>query len=319
MTVLNHSGKAQRVPSQPLVRFCWAVLGYFVAVILWGAVVRATGSGAGCGNHWPLCNGTVLLHEASTSTLIEFVHRITSGLSLLLVLGLTLWCWTTTKAGDIARTTSAAAVFFTITEAILGALLVALGLTAESQSLLRPWFLALHLSNTLLLLAALAMTAHLAGRSTGYSWQTVRIVAPWPALCGLFAVLAVAVTGSLAALGDTLFPAASLSGALSSDFLSTSTWLVRWRWSHPALALIASGFLVWLLIRSARTAGKQKNRLLARTLDSLLLCVYLLGAINVLLLAPVWSQLAHLLAADSLWIALVVLTTRLTLQPSDAA
>jgi len=317
MTVANHSGKAQLMPSQRLARFSWAVLGYFVAVILWGAVVRATGSGAGCGNHWPLCNGVVVQQAASASTMIEFVHRITSGLSLLLVLGLMLWSWAATPRGHIARTTSIAALLFTVTEAILGALLVALGLTAESQSPLRPWFLALHLANTLLLIAALAITAHMLGRRAGFLWHSVRIVAPWAALSGLLAVLAVAVTGSLAALGDTLFPASSLSSALSADFLSSSGWLVRWRWTHPVFALIASGFLVWTLIRAARAAGKKKNRLLSRTIDTLLLCVYLLGAVNVLMLAPVWSQVAHLLAADSLWIALVVLTARLTLVPLD--
>ena len=41
-------------------RFAWLTLGFLILVILWGAFVRATGSGAGCGNHWPLCNGVVV-------------------------------------------------------------------------------------------------------------------------------------------------------------------------------------------------------------------------------------------------------------------
>ena len=54
---------AQKQPSAALRRFAWAVLVYFIAVILWGGLVRATGSGAGCGDHWPLCNGTVMQHS----------------------------------------------------------------------------------------------------------------------------------------------------------------------------------------------------------------------------------------------------------------
>ena len=55
-----------------LKRFAWGVLGYNLAVILWGAYVRATGSGAGCGSHWPLCNGTIVQPSPTTATLIEF-------------------------------------------------------------------------------------------------------------------------------------------------------------------------------------------------------------------------------------------------------
>ena len=71
-----------------LARYAWLVLAYNVAVIGWGAYVRATGSGAGCGSHWPLCNGAVLPRAAEAATLIEFTHRVTSGIALLLVVAL---------------------------------------------------------------------------------------------------------------------------------------------------------------------------------------------------------------------------------------
>ena len=148
------------MPSLALRRFSWAVLVYFVAVILWGTLVRATGSGAGCGDHWPLCNGTVLQHSPRIDTMIEFTHRITSGLSFFSAVGLLWWTFAGTVRGHLARAAAAAAVAFTLVEAILGALLVKLGLTAQSQSPLRAPYLALHLTNTLLLLAALALTAH---------------------------------------------------------------------------------------------------------------------------------------------------------------
>jgi len=321
MNALAISRNAKKAPSLPLRSFAWAVLAYFVVVILWGTLVRATGAGAGCGNHWPLCNGTVMQHAASVNTLIEFTHRLTSGLSLLAVVALLLWSWAATERGHLARMASAVAVALTVMEAILGALLVALGLTAQSQSPLRPWFLALHLTNTLLLLAALALAAHLLSRKTGYRPETIRLVAPWGALLGILVVMAVGVTGSLAALGDTLFPASSLAGALTQDFAqnlaSPSGWLVRWRWVHPVIALVASGFLVWILLRAAQGTGKQNHRGLSALVVALLTSVYLFGVLDVALLAPVWTQVAHLLAADSLWVTLVVLTAWLTLDPVE--
>ena len=306
---------ASRLPSPALRRFAWGVLVYFVAVILWGTLVRATGSGAGCGDHWPLCNGTVVQHSASLETLIEFTHRITSGLSLFSVVALLVWTLYTTPKGHLARTAAAASVVFTLLEAILGALLVLLGLTAQSQSPIRPAYLALHLANTLLLLAALTLTAHLLSRTTGYLRGSVRLVAPVGAVATVVVVMIVGVTGSLAALGDTLFPASSLGLALAQDFSAASGWLVRWRWTHPTVALLASAFLFWLLFRAARHKGQQDNRSLTALVLFLLAVVYSLGLLDVILLAPLWLQVAHLLAADTLWASLVVLTARLTLQP----
>jgi heme a synthase len=307
----------KRLPSPALRRFGWAVLAYFIAVILWGSVVRATGAGAGCGNHWPLCNGTVLQHSASTNTIIEFTHRITSGLSFFSAVGLLVWTFAGTVRGHLARPAAVASVAFTLIEAILGALLVKLGLTAQSQSPLRPWYLALHLTNTLLLLAALTLTAHLLSRRHGYLRTTTRLVAPLGAIIGILVVLIVGVTGSLAALGDTLFPATSLASALAEDFSATSGWLVRWRWTHPTIAFLASIFLIWILVRAAQRTTHWDNRALSALVLVLLAAQYVLGVLDVLLLAPVWLQIAHLLGADVLWAALVVLTARLTLKPQE--
>ncbi len=308
----------QRLPSAALRRFAWAVLAYFVAVILWGGLVRATGSGAGCGDHWPLCNGTVMQHSPRVDTMIEFTHRITSGLSFFSAVGLLIWTFAGTMRGHLARTAAIASVAFTLIEAILGALLVKLGLTAQSTSPLRAPYLALHLANTLLLLASLALTAHLLSRARGYLRGDVRLVAPFGAALGIVVVLAVGVTGSLAALGDTLFPAHSLSSALTQDFAAGSTWLLRWRWTHPTIAFLACVFLIWLLVRAAQRNAYWDNRVLSAVVLILLATQYILGVLDVTLLAPVWLQIAHLLGADALWIALIVLTARLTLQPASA-
>jgi cytochrome c oxidase assembly protein subunit 15 len=307
-----------RLPSPALRRFAWGVLIYFIAVILWGTLVRATGSGAGCGNHWPLCNGTVIQHTASVSTIIEFIHRLTSGLSFFSVVALMAWTWAGTVRGHLARAAAMASVVFTLIEATLGALLVKLGLTAQSQSPLRPAYLALHLTNTLLLVAALTLTAHLLSRRNGFLRGSVRVVAPFGTVAGILVVMIVGVTGSLAALGDTLFPATSLGLALAQDFSSASGWLVRWRWMHPTVAFLASILLIWLLIHAIRRGRYWDNRGLSALVLLLLAVVYTLGLLDVILLAPLWIQVAHLLAADTLWVALVVLTARLTLQPQEA-
>jgi cytochrome c oxidase assembly protein subunit 15 len=311
---------ADRTPSLALRRFAWGVLAFFIATILWGAVVRATGSGAGCGDHWPLCNGTVYQPSPTLHTLIELTHRVSAGaIDSILVLALIVWTWRKTARGHLARWAVGATVFLTVTEGALGAVLVKFGLTAESRSPMRAPVEALHLTNTLLLLAALAMTAHFLGRRIGYRWRDIRISAPIGTTIGMIAVMIVGVTGSLAALGDTLFPASSLGNALQQDFAGhitgESTWLLRWRWTHPTIAILASIFLIWLLIRAARRSGPWDNRRLSALVVGLLAAQYVVGALDVWLLAPVWMQVMHLLGADVLWTALVVLTARLTLLP----
>ncbi|MGH9598569.1 MAG: COX15/CtaA family protein [Terracidiphilus sp.] len=310
---------AGRLPSPALRRFSWAVLAYFIAVILWGTVTRATGAGAGCGNHWPLCNGTVIQHAPSVDAMIEFTHRLTSGISFFAVVGLLVWTFRATKRGHLARAAVVAAVVFTMFEAAIGALLVKLGLTAESHSPLRAPYLALHLTNTLLLVAALALAAHMLGRRTGFMRGSIRVVAPAGTLACAVAVLVVGVTGSLAALGDTLFPARSLGAAMAQDFSSKSAWLIRWRWTHPTVAVLASVFFFWLIARSLQPSKHWNNRSLGMLLLLLLIVQYSLGAMNVLLLAPVWLQVTHLLGADLLWIVLIVLAARLTLVPKEAS
>ena len=310
-----------RMPSPALRRFAWGVLGFFIATILWGTVVRATGSGNGCGDHWPLCNGTVFQQSPTLHTMIEFSHRVSAGaIDSILVLTLVIWTWRSTDKGHLARWAAGATVFLTVTEGALGAILVKLGLTAENRSPMRAPVLALHLSNTLLLLAALAMTAHFLGRRIGYRWRDVRIGAPLGTTIGMVAIMIVGVTGSLAALGDTLFPASSLGNSLQQDFAGhltgESSWLLRWRWTHPTVAIVASIFVIWLLIRAVRRVGPWDNRKLSALVVGLLVVQYVLGALDVWLLAPVWMQVVHLLGADVLWTALVVLTARLTLLPS---
>ena len=300
------------VNPRALTRYAWAVLAYNIAVIGWGAAVRATGSGAGCGDHWPLCNGSVIQHYPTAATLIEFAHRASSGVALVAVIGLLIWTFRDMPRRHLARSASVAALALTLNEALLGALLVLLGKVAHDQSGSRAVYLGLHLTNTLLLLGALALTAHFLSRKQGFMHGSVELRAPGIALTGIIAMLIVGVSGSLAALGDTLFPATSVRAAFLQDFSSESSWLVRLRWLHPALSLLAGAFLIWLVYRAARIP---MHRRLSLTVASFGLVQFALGIGDIVLLTPTTMQLLHLLGADLLWISLVVLLARLCLPP----
>ena len=290
-----------------LPRFAWGLLAYNVPVILWGAVVRATSSGAGCGDHWPLCNGVVLQSNPRLATLIELAHRMSSGLTLPLVLLLVFWTFRSTVAGHLARIASIAAVVFTFNEGLLGALLVVLRLTADNRSPARAVYLSLHLANTLLMLGALTLAAHFLSRSEAFTRRTIRFTQLPLAITGITATLLLGVTGTLAALSDTLFPATSLTAAFAQDFSASGGWLLRLRILHPLTAVIAGLFICWLLMRSF---GRPSERKLALLVLGLLLLQFALGLADVTLLAPVWLQIVHLLGADLLWIALVLLAAR---------
>src|SRR5204862_2968928 len=118
-------------PGVSLRRYAWGVLGYNLAVILWGAYVRASGSGAGCGSHWPLCNGAIVQPSPTTATLIEYSHRLSSGLALVAVVALAVWTYRATTLGHQARLGAAASVVLMLTEAALGAGLVLFRLVAD--------------------------------------------------------------------------------------------------------------------------------------------------------------------------------------------
>jgi cytochrome c oxidase assembly protein subunit 15 len=286
-------------------RFAWGVAGYNVLVILWGALVRATGSGAGCGNHWPLCNGQVIPLSPTLHTIIEFTHRCMTGGATFAVLGLLVWTFLATEKGLAARVFAVASTVLLLNEALLGALLVKLGYVTGNQSIGRMVVLSVHLSNTLLLLSSLTLTA----------WS-LRTLQPWTNLLkikeigyiaiGLGATLVVGVTGSMAALGDTLFPAATLQEAFAQDVAAGSPWLLRLRWVHPASAVLAAVFVLWLMMRAPGASAAQ----LARVVIGLLVAQFVLGIADVLLLAPAWMQILHLLGADLYWIALVALSAK---------
>ena len=279
--------------------YAWAVLAYNLPMILWGAVVRVTGSGAGCGDHWPLCNGAVTPLSSGVHRLVEFTHRAMSGLDLALVAILVAWAFRSYGRGHIVRFGAALSGAFLITEALIGAGLVLLKLVVRDAT---AWSQSLHLLNTLTLLSCLALTAWWA---SGHTTPRLRRRAAWIGSAALAPFALLGVSGVIAALGDTLFPARSLAEGFSQDFNPTANVLLKLRIWHPALAAAVA---VWVLFYAlAAMPGGGMARRLAGIVLAILALQLVAGALTLLLLAPVWLQLTHLLLADLLWISMVLL------------
>ena len=139
--------------------YAWGVLAYMVLVILWGAFVRATGSGAGCGSHWPLCNGEVVPQAPTVETLIELSHRLTSALAGFLVIGLVVWAFRAFPKGHLVRKGAVGSLVFVLTEGAIGAAIVLVEWVALDASMARTISITLHLNNTFILLGFLTLTA----------------------------------------------------------------------------------------------------------------------------------------------------------------
>jgi heme A synthase len=285
--------------------YAWLVLGFTILVILWGAFVRATGSGAGCGSHWPLCNGVVVPREPAVETQIELFHRVTSALSGVFVLGLLAWSFYAFPKGHIVRKGAVLSTFFIITEGLVGAGLVLFELVAHNASVARVYSMAAHLVNTFLLLGALTLTAWWAGGGRPFRLRGQGKTG-WLLLGGLGFLLLLGVSGAVTALGDTLFPAGSLSEGIAQDFEATAHFLVRLRIYHPIIAIITG---IYLVIASSIIHEEKKDpqtHRFSRILRVLFLIQLGAGFVNVILLAPVWMQIIHLLLADLIWIAAIL-------------
>jgi cytochrome c oxidase assembly protein subunit 15 len=284
--------------------FAWGVLVYTLAVVLWGAFVRATGSGAGCGDHWPVCNGEVIPRAPTLQTLIEYTHRVTSGLALVLSVVACVWGLRAHPKGHPVRGAAVASLVFMLTEALVGAGLVLFQMVAQNTSLARAYWMAAHLLNTFLLVGAQALTvwwasgkARLVVRGQGLAGVLVGV--------GLAGLLVLGVTGAIAALGDTLFPARSLAEGLAQDVSETAHVLLRLRVLHPVLAVAVGALLVAVgsvLARLRPSVDVKRSATLLAVAYAVQLCA---GLVNLVLLAPVAMQLVHLLLADVVWILVV--------------
>lgn len=304
-----------------LTRFAWFVLAVNLAVIVWGGFVRASGSGAGCGAHWPLCNGVVVPQDPKIETLIELGHRLTSGLALVAVVALGIWTLRRysreTASGREMRRLAWLAILFIFGEAALGAGLVLLEYVGQNSSGARAIWMAGHLVNTFLLLAILALLAERSRRGAasekppvkGVSAGTTAVLATrWQERLSFAALLFTAMTGAIAALGDTLFPVTTLAEGMAQDLSPTAHFLLQLRVLHPLVAIGAG--LLWIhlaqKVRSTVPAGTRSGSW-AWMLLVLVAAQFAIGLATLAFLAPVALQLLHLLGADLVWIAGVLM------------
>ena len=286
-------------------KYVWFVLAFNLGVIMWGAYVRATGSGAGCGSHWPLCNGEVIPRSDQIETMVEFTHRLSSGAAFLLVVGMLIWAWRIYPRGHRVCTGAIYSMVFMITEALVGAGLVLFELVADNTSSARALSISVHLVNTFILLACIALTAWWAsgGKKAAIRWGEILV---WLLLIGFIGVLILGMSGALTALGDTLFPVDSFEEGFRQDFSSTAHILIRLRILHPTFAVVAAVYLIFVINWISSRVSFGKNRQIGWVLISLMVIQLLAGLVNVFLLAPVWMQMVHLLLSDLVWISLVL-------------
>ncbi len=289
-----------------------------LGVILWGAYVRASGSGAGCGSSWPTCNGEVIPRPRSIQTVIEFTHRATSGIDFLAVLAQLVWARRLFAAGSPVRRAAAAAMVLMVTEALVGAGLVIFEHVAGDTSVARAAWTAVHLTNTFLLVAALTLVA---------SWSSHKAPAGfrWPGLPGLLGLAALVgtlllgVSGAITALGDTLFQSKSLAEGLRQDLSPTAHFLIKLRILHPIIGLLVGGFLLSSLGRLLdKNASPRERRGVVLALG-LFVTQVTVGFVNLGLLAPIPLQIAHLLMADLVWMALVLVVAGALSRPQEEA
>ena len=290
-----------------VVRFAWLVIAWNVLTILLGAVVRATHSGAGCGRSWPTCQGE-LLPELSGATATEFTHRVASGIALVLVASLVVIVWRSVGRDLPARRASVWAGIAIVGEALIGAAIVFYEWVADDSSVARVVAVPLHLVNTFLLLAALTLTAwflggggRLVARGGPLRWVMV----------GAVALVAIAGTGAVTALADTLFPSDSIAAGLAAVVTGTEHFLTRLRVLHPVLAILT----VSAAALATRLLG---GPVLVRVRTLLILSVVQmgLGVLTVALASPLWVRLLHLANADLIWISYIWLAAQ-TLSSRD--
>ncbi len=297
-------------PMNRFAKFAWGVLLYNIAVVVWGAYVRASKSGAGCGEHWPDCNGQIIPLAPTAKTIVEFAHRSTSAFAGVLVIGLLVWAFRAFAKGHVVRLGAVLSFVFIVIEGLIGAVLVKKGLVAENDSMARALVISIHLANTLILLAVLALTAW---------WATIKQQTKWPLqLAGngklalilgacLLGVIGLSVTGAVTALGATLFPVNSISEGLARD-LAPRHFLESLIWIHPVAAVFFGLILTFCVVFIGALRKGQTIAVLTKFQIGLVVLQLICGGVNLLLHAPVWLQLVHLLLADLVWVNLVLFT-----------
>ena len=263
--------------------------------ILAGAIVRATGSGDGCGASWPTCNGRVIPSLETSSEIIEFSHRSISGVLLIV----TLLLFVKSKDPDtplLHKKLINYLTFFVLLEAAIGAVIVIYEWVGLNSSLPRIIAVPLHLVNTFALLGFYTLIFYLLRESenklSNFFDKRIKIAFVLFFLTGA--------TGSITALADVLFPSASFVEGFIEDFDSTSEVLTRLRILHPFVSTILSIFLF-----SESNRFKKEFAIDTSTIKVLIIVGVILGVLNVVSNIILPLSILHLLLADLLWITYV--------------
>lgn len=274
-------------------------------MVAWGAYVRASGSGAGCGRHWPTCNGEIIPRAQRVETLIELSHRLSSGGAMIGTLVLLVLAIRAYPRGHRVRRGAWATAGLMMAEALIGAGLVLFALVEHDASMKRAVSISLHLVNTFLLLGTTAVTAWWASGGEAPLRRGQRpVVATLGGVLG--AMLVVGATGAVTALGDTLFPTPSLAAGIAQDFAAGTHVFIRLRALHPAFAIMtaAAAIVVMGMVRTLRPS--RATNLFSKIAAALAVAQVAAGIGDVLTRAPIAMQIVHLLLADSVWVALVL-------------
>lgn len=305
MSDISFSGGRSRLSG--FAKYAWFALVYNLVVILWGVFLRASKSGDGCGQHWLTCGGEVIPSAPEMKTVIEYSHRLTSGIAFLVVLALLVWAFRKFPKGTQVRRAAAFSFIFIITEALVGAGLVLTGNTAETLTDARPFWAIGHLVNTFILLAFLSLTAWLASSGREIKFSLPGKVG-WLLAITVIGLLFVGMTGSLAALANMLFPSQSIAEGVAKDFAESSHAILRLRVFHPISSIMASIYIIFLAGWFKRYAGEGSGVAFWSNVLSVLVLIQLaFGALTLLTLGPIVMQLGHLFLADAVWISFILL------------
>lgn len=250
---------------------------YTLIVIFWGAWVRISHSGDGCGDHWPLCQAEFIPDLTQKKTFIEYFHRLMTGAYGIIVLLIFLKLRKHTR--NLVRKLNTWLLVLMITEALIGALLVKLSLVTVNDSYMRLLFMILHQFNSFML--------------TGVTYLLFKAINPefkFEPSKKLLLFLTVSVSGAIAALSVTLFPSISLLQGIIDDFSHDSHIFIKLRVVHPFLAsTIMTGFMIWLFMKNQTRFALE------------ILFAMFIGVITLITLSPVALKIAHLGLAHVLW------------------
>ena len=219
--------------------FAWFVFSLTILVIVSGDIVQITGSGAGCGENWPKCNGELLPGTTNVNTTIEFVHRFLTTIVGFCIISLALFARILLGKNHFCTKTTYIAIFFLVTEILIGAMLVRFGWVEFDISWGRVIVDSLHVLNTFFLVAAIVFSTQ--SKSISYIPDSIKNARRLIFIVIIF--LVIAVTGALNSLADLFY----LETFLPSQKNNIYDFLITIRAMHPFIA-ITGGILIASII-----------------------------------------------------------------------